>query len=703
MSLKELNLEPAYFSDKDDLLNDFYIPALSNSVIYNRIAGYFSSNSFAVAAKGISKFIDNNGKIRLIANVVLSEEDQTSIKESLEKIENDLILELKNLEETLKKDHIAALGWLIKTGKLEIKIAVVKQGIEHQKIGIMKDADGNTLSFSGSDNETYQGWLNNDEQFHVFCSWIDGDKNHLKMDVERFDTLWENKSKQNKVYSVSDAFKNGLIELAPKDSEEFKRLTKQNVESLLESNKTMRTELKHSQVKLWDYQEEALNNWLKKNKRGIFEMATGTGKTFTALACLRKVLNDEKKLVCVISTPYSHLNKQWEENIKRFGLDYETLIAESSNPSWKKQLSKSILDINNNVSDVLLVITTHVTLSSPSFIESIKLSKCKLFLIADEVHGVGAKQRREGLINNYDFRLGLSATPKRYFDEDGTEIILKYFDESINGKSTFEFSLHDAINKINPDTGKPYLAPYEYRPYFVELTNAELTEYIERTKKIAKAYYASKGEEESNEYYQLLCIQRQKIIVKAINKFDAFRQIINDIGQISHCLIYCSDKQQLSEAMKILDSKNIRKHRFIGEEGTTPKKEYGGISERQYILDKFSEGMYQALVAIKVLDEGIDIPAAKTAIILASSGNPKEYIQRRGRVLRCSPNKEKATIYDVSILPKLNSKIPKEILEIEKNILKKELKRIKEFSISAVNAIDCLEQIQNIEKRYLVS
>lgn len=429
-------------------------------------------------------------------------------------------------------------------------------------------------------------------------------------------------------------------------------------------------------------------------------MATGTGKTFTALFCLKRVVEDEKRVICIISTPYGHLNQQWNSNIKKLGLDCTTVIADSSNSSWKKDLSNGLYDFDNQLIDVLVIITTHATFSNQEFIKNIKTVNNKLFLIVDEVHGVGAPKRRKGLIENYDMRLGLSATPKRYFDEDGTDIILEYFGEKIDQEPTFEFSLHEAINTINPDDGRPYLAPYEYKPYFVELTDSELNEYVEKSKKIAKAFYMSKNKGEKNDYYQLLCILRQKIIVNAINKFEAFSQILNDMGDVTNCLIYCSDKQ-IREVMEILNKTDIKKHRFTMEEGVSPKKEYGGLSERDFILSNFSKGVYQALVAMKVLDEGVDIPVAKNAIILANSGNPKEYVQRRGRVLRQAKNKDKAIIYDVTVIPKLNQKLPANILSIEKGIIKKELNRMKEFAISAKNAISCLEKIQEIEAKYL--
>ena len=167
MGLKDVNLKAVYYSDEDNLLMDFYIPVLANSAKYDRIAGYFSSNSLAIAAKGIAALIESRGKIRMIANVFLSEEDQEAIRRALLEKEKEVLTEIENLEDQLKKDHIRMLGWMVKENRLEMKIAVVKTGIEHQKIGILEDSEGNKVSFSGSENETARGWLFNDEQFHV--------------------------------------------------------------------------------------------------------------------------------------------------------------------------------------------------------------------------------------------------------------------------------------------------------------------------------------------------------------------------------------------------------------------------------------------------------------------------------------------------------------------------------------------------------
>jgi len=337
-----------------------------------------------------------------------------------------------------------------------------------------------------------------------------------------------------------------------------------------------------------------------------------------------------------------------------------------------------------------------VTLARDDFIKIIGTANTKLFLIADEVHGVGAPERKKGLLENYHFRLGLSATPRRWFDFEGTDELFKYF-----GGTVFEFPLEKAINTINPSTGRTYLSPYEYKPYFVELTEEELNGYERETKKIAKAYHRSKDKGEKDKWFSLLLIKRQKIIKNAVNKFDAFGRILEEIGEIKDCLIYCSP-QQINKVQVVLNSykkQNILQHRFTQKEGVKPEDKYGGLSEREYLLQELSEGNYHVLVAMKCLDEGVDIPQARVAIILASSGNPIQYIQRRGRILRHFPGKECAIIYDFIVFPSLKG-LPKEIVEIEKKIIAKELNRYIEFAEIALNSVKCIRKLREIGERF---
>jgi superfamily II DNA or RNA helicase len=705
MTLKELNFKKSYDSDVDDILNDFYIPALSVSVAYDRLAGFFSSSSMAVAARGIAGIVMNGGRIRLICSAKLNKEDVNAILEgtaaSSEIIIKNINRELEDvemIEDRFVKSHIKGLGWMIAHGLLEIKIAVVKDGdrilpfdeaissgLFHQKIGILKDVEGNVISFSGSDNETAYAWTKNIEEFKVFCSWHEAQNEYLESDINKFNRFWFGLGQRTEVVDLPDAVKKKWIEIAPDDFE------------VLELEKTY-PKKKHAGIKLFDHQIQALNKWISNNKRCIFEMATGTGKTYAAIACIKHILTEDDRIVIVISTPFAHLMHQWKDSLEKLNINIETVEAFSGNTKWKDILVDRLRDVRNGILNNLVIITTHDTFYRDEFRTFLTIARCKQFLIADEVHGLGSEMRRLGLINEYDYRLGLSATPSRWLDPEGTTLILNYFGIR-NDDDLFVFSLEDAIRTINPETGETYLTPYEYRPYFTELTDEEVESYIEKTKKIAKAFYQSKSYEK-NTYFDLLCIERQKIIRNAQNKFNVLSDILDNIGELMFCLIYCSP-EQIDLVQEILNDRQIIQHKFTQAEGTSPDKEYGGISERDFILQQFGNGQYQLLVAMKCLDEGVDVPPARVSVILASSGNPREYIQRRGRLLRRFPGKEKSIIYDVIVLPSIepNRNFYGQLDEIEKRMVKSELRRYEEFAMTSLNVVECIKTIRAIEDK----
>ncbi|MBU1666991.1 DEAD/DEAH box helicase family protein [bacterium] len=695
MNLKELNLKPVYYSDEVTLLTEFYIPVLSKSIKYDRVAGYFCSNALAIAAKGIAELIKNGGKVRLIANVVISEKDQEVIKKAIKDKEQKILIEFDELEDELQKDHIKLLGWMIKEGLLEIKIAVVNKGIEHQKIGILEDNECNIVCFSGSENETIGGWLNNDEQFHVFCSWKEGDLAHLRPDINRFNTLWEDKGKKVRVYSVSEAFNLGLIKKAPKNHEEFTRVTKEIAQELVRRKEIedLTTTKKIKEIVLRDYQLDAMKKFTDNNSQGIFEMATGTGKTYTALGCVKELNKEIRDLVVVISCPYTHLVQQWLENVQDFDLDFEMVVADSSNSKWKSELMDRIYDIKNKVLNKLMILTTHTTFAMPDFINRMKNIQYPVFLICDEVHGIGSPERRKGLIENlYKYRLGLSATPSRWFDDEGTRIIMDFFKGTV-----YEFSLKEAINTVNPATRRTFLVKYDYKPLFVKLSESELQEYEEQTKKIARSFFVTKDNKEKEELFNLLCIKRQKIIINSRGKYEIFKDLLTKLIPIKDCLVYVSP-EQMNHVQSIISEFDVKQHKFTSKEGIKSEDKYGGLSERNFLLKEFEKGNYNILVAMKCLDEGVDIRSAKTAIILASTGNPKEYIQRRGRILRPFPNKDKAIIYDFIVVPSIKKIDLKELQDIEIKIFDKEMKRYKEFADSADNKVECLKKVINFEK-----
>jgi superfamily II DNA or RNA helicase len=698
VSFLDLELKHDYDSEEDDILHDFYIPVLSKAKKYCRLSGFFSSSALAVAAKGMTPFIKNQGTMKLIVGARLQKRDIEAIKEGLEdpeKVIAEMMLEdLEQIQEEFVRDHVRALAWLVAKNQLDIKVAIVidrfgqpmdydaalRRGIFHQKVGIFEDEAGNLISFSGSVNESATAWEENIEEFKVFRSWIGAEKAYFDADLSKFNKFWKGHVTRTKVVDIPQAIKEKLIEIAPSNIEEL------DLDRWTLGDKQARA------IELRKYQQEAVQNWLSSDKKGIFEMATGTGKTIAALSCLKKVFEMESKIVVVISSPFIHLSEQWIREFDKLDVKSDKLLADSSQTRWRDKLVDSILDVENGISERLIVLTTHNTFSSADFMKIIKESKkrvpeVKFLLIVDEVHGIGAPERRNGLIGEYDYRLGLSATPKRWFDLEGTDKIFSYF-----GDVVFEFSLKDAI-----DEG--YLTPYVYKPHFTSLTPQEMEKYEAETRKISRAYYHSKDEDEKDEIFTLLCIKRQKIIRNAMNKLVVFQEILDELDEIKYCLIYCSPKQ-IRTVQEILNQRNIVQHKFTEIEGTRPEDRFDGLSERDFLIKQFSEGLYRALVSMRCLDEGVDVPPARVAIMLDNSGNPREYIQRRGRVLRKFPGKDNAVIHDVIVEPVLRPTTSRELGDLEKKIILKELQRYRDFARSSLNASECLKEMANVESIY---
>jgi superfamily II DNA or RNA helicase len=675
MGLEKLNLKGLYDSDADDLLLDFYIPVLKESIDYKRIAGYFSSNSLAIAAKGISKFILNGGKMYLIANVILSSDDQEVIKKTISEKEIEILDEIETMEDAVKKGHLRLLAWMLKNGNLEIRIAKVQNGIEHKKKGILEDSEENIISFSGSDNETVSGWLYNHEDFHVFCSWIDGDKErHLNPDIVSFEKLWNDETNAVRIFNVSDAFKFGLIKSAPKDEEEFRTLSNEMAEEAMKNSSLKNIQPKSVTEKpsrdnlckfLRDYQNDAINRWESNGHMGILEMATGTGKTFTAIAAIERYLKEKKKGVVVIVAPKQLHVSQWSNELKKLG--FSNVIEVMKNSSvWKKDLKGAILKVDLGHEKEVIAVATYASFCTDNFISTIRSTNTKPLLICDEMHNSWAPKYRQGLLNSYESRLGLSATPERYMDEKGTEDMQKYF-----GNIVYTFGISEAIPE--------YLVPYEYHAEIVELTAEEKYEYEELTSEISIRIAANNGEVDDATFLKIL--KRSKIVINSDSKWPAFKNILDSLPNLKRTLIYCSDKQ-IGRVLEILHSRKIYAHKITYKES---------LKQREEIIESFISDDYKAIVAIKVLDEGIDVPGIERAIILSSSGNPIEYVQRRGRILRRSESKEFATVYDILIFPWKT--IPQEISKSELSLLRKEMKRIDEFVNSSKNPLGVMNKI----------
>lgn len=702
MSLQDLNLKTNYESGIDDLVEDFYIPVLEKAVEYNRIAGFFSSTSLAISARGIAGLINNKGKMRLIVSPRLSLEDLESIKKAENQpdkiLSESLISEIDKIEELLTRNYVYALGWLIARGLLEIKVAIIcnekgeyldykeveKKGIFHQKVGIIKDSQDNIISFSGSVNETANGWINNVEEFKVFKYWKYGQREYCEGDIKKFKDFWDNDRKNVRIMDVPEAVSKFLIEKAPRDINE--------IINIKEYIKVKYRENEYNRLGLFKYQDEAVQMWLKNDKRLICEMATGTGKTRTAIGCIIKAINEENPIAIFIVCPQSTLSLQWKNDIEFIGVPHDGCsIVDGTNRNWRRELEGKLLDIAIGLYKTIIIYTTHQTYSSDDFTNIITKNKKSTFymIIGDEAHGLGAGKAKKGLIGQYDYRLGLSATPKRWYDESGTKALYSFFGEQI-----FEFSIKQALNTINPITQKTYLTNYIYYPIFCTLTEDELELYDELTYKVTKMTTSAKSDDKRAQILENLLFKRASIHKSAENKYKVFKDILSKICEVQDLIIFVSS-EQIDKVTNMLSEYNIRFHRFTEKEGNTVKKKYDGKTERQYIIDKFKEKKYQALVAIKCLDEGIDIPSAERAIILASSTNPREYIQRVGRVIRRHQDKSLAVIYDVIVKPDFK-RMNKDLLKLELKIFEKEMNRTFEIAENALNNVDAIKKVYDV-------
>lgn len=699
MSFRGIDIAYSYETGRDDPVNEFYVPLLDEAVNYDRIAGFFTSSSLAVAARGIAGLIRNNGKMRIIACPRLDEKDVAVIKSVVENpdeyISKQLMQDLEHIEDDFQLDHIRALGWMLANGYLEMRIALVKQkdaeeidysSLFHQKIGIMKDRDNNLLSFSGSINETASGWLTNIEEFKVFKSWELGQDIYLDADIKRFEELWNGIRPNISIKTLPKAVHEKLIVIGSEFSQE-RFIAKKYI-------RTRKEKKIEDKLSLFSYQKDAFKKWKENNYHLLFEMATGTGKTRTAIACINYFLCTMPKGITIISCPQSTLSMQWKDEIDKMGLKVDTVIIADGTHKWRESLKKELKLIALGFSNHAIVYTTHTTASCYDFVNIVKehISMTPVCFVGDEAHGLGAYQAKNALLNEYRYRIGLSATPSRWFDDYGTKILNDYF-----GNDSFRFTIAQALTTINPLTNKQFLVEYEYYPVFINLTDEELEKYQNLTNRIKKMAKYSKNSDEYQSRLEKLIFDRANIEKNAELKYQALIGILRS-KSIDNTLIFVSDAQ-INEVMRTLQEMEIIGHRFTQDQGTAPEQKYGGLSERQYLIKRFKDGTYQVLVAIKCLDEGIDIPTAHTAIIMASSTNPREYIQRVGRVIRQSKGKNRAYIYDFIIEPDFERLKEPALIEFERQIFEKELIRVKDMSLNSINNADVLIEVNKRIRR----
>lgn len=643
MSLKDIELQPSYETteSKEQLLEKFYIPVLQEANKYYRIAGFFSSSALAVAAKGIEGLIHNGGKMFLLISPELSEEDFDTIKEHGMISEENHIFDELVFDTSIPNENIQALAWLLDIGKLEIKIVVGKRtrnSLFHQKIGVVFDNAGNTISFSGSINESAQAWLNNIEEFKVFRSWEEGQIEYLQSDLKKFISYWKNERPDiADVYDIPEAIREHIVEQKPRDVYDLNIMRRYVKDKQIKDNK----------LSLFPHQERAVEKWINNKYSLLMEMATGTGKTRTAIGCIVEKLKAKEKLLIIVATPQNTLSRQWKADFTKLKISLDkTLIVDGSNSKWKKEFEILLMDMSDDKYRTAIIFTTHATASDSKFINIIQRNKfdTKVLFICDETHAIGSQKQQKALLEEYEYRIGLSATPERMFDDSGTSLIRRYF-----GDGSFEFTIADALNTINPLTNRPFLNRFKYFPIFVQLTVAE----AERYSKLNQQIYILKNQDEPDEEeLQRLYDRRANIGKNATNKMQALDSLFDRMNPqtMKDTILFVSDKQ-IEEAFSIMSSKGIKRAKITEAESSSKVVNVEGDTERQNIIAQFVKQQLQVLVGIKCLDEGIDIPNARVAILLSNSTNPREYVQRVGRVIRQAPNKPISIIYDFIVTP----------------------------------------------------
>lgn len=733
----------------------FFSETLCNATSFDLMLGFFSSTAINVLSYGFASFIYNGGKMRMMINDILSSDDVGAITMAHEG--NDLpYFDLKNLEQlsyTLNKrdrHFFECLAWLIRNNRIEVKIVrmVNGSGIAHTKCGTFSDGI-NRIGFEGSLNFSLSALIHNKESLGVYCDWngpadvgrINGiqksfDKafNGLDTDIEFVEAVdlkgyindsYKSKNLEELLDDELDLIENEQKRDIPATVKVALNKTKAKVKKAIE--KMRGVELAKAAEPTFPYpsgprpyQQQAFENW-KTSQQGLFAMATGTGKTLTSLNCLLEIYQRKGYYKALILVPTLTLVDQWEEECKKFHFGHIVKVC-SKNKEWKSELDAIRLQEEFNFSDKepsYIVIATYASFARESVFKDLtsissKIVK-KLLLIADEAHNMGSPRilnRLSGV--KYKRRIGLSATPERQFDDMGNSEIRKFFGCGNTDGYTYEFSMQEAI-----DNG--FLCRYFYYPHLVRLTDEEMSDYMKISLQLSKFYnFNNESFPSSGDILMRLLLKRKRIVHKAKNKERVFDGILRgwykEKGSLKYTLVYVpegcrpddekADIYDVGETIPDDDYSDSLIDTYTNlvqavSPTTTVKKFTSGTGERKQILEDFASGQLEVLTSMKCLDEGVDVPRSELAIFCASTGNPRQFIQRRGRILRNHPNKKRAVIHDLVVVPEISSVA--ENFKMERNLLASELKRVRDFALMSENADFAYDELKSVLDYYDLS
>ena len=708
--LSDVFFKHSYSSGYDEP-KDFFTEALIESSTFDLGLGFFSSSGIRSLSYGFALFIANGGKMRVVMNHILSQVDKAVIergqKHLVEDFESNILLDIKKLVETLSKEDeqfFRCLSYLISINRIEFVATIsTKGGLEHDKYGIFKDENGNKVAFIGSANFSQSALELNGETITVFTS--PNDDKRIAEYQTLFDQSWENDT-PHLIHIPIEHVKTFIREKFPETSltnllEEGLNL-RENIEGdnnipaeyckpisrrILDKIELKEQEPRFPFPEERQIQIDAYNAWIGNGKKGIFAMATGSGKTVTALNCIRKQYKENGYYKAIIVVPTQALAIQWEHETKSF--NFQNIVSTHSDKDWKNILSRYITRSLLDSTKSIILITTYATFlrnDIQSFLKKVRGAETFIY-VADEAHNIGSQNSLKHLPEMINWRIGLSATPERIYDDLGSEKLYEFFN-SKPPKYTYRYTMKQAIEE-------GILCHYDYYPIFIELTSSEMEEYERISDQLRKYIDADTGKYKSDA--EKLLLKRKRIIHKAENKKIAISDLLEELKQkqkLDYTFVFVPEGYEPDYSIN--DSYNINQDdihiideyaQMFKEHGYSYHKYISGLDDAPNILQNFADGDIQILLSMKCLDEGVDIPRAEHAIFCSSTGNPRQFVQRRGRVLRKCKGKEKAKIWDLIVTP---PNILDESNSIERNLFFNEVKRIINFAALADNQIDIL-------------
>jgi superfamily II DNA or RNA helicase len=709
-----------YSSDGKNLPIEFFMLTVPECKKIDLKLGYFSSNAIRTLAFGFALFIHNGGILRIITNHYLSIKDKLLLTDDgiepliedkeVEYIINNDLEGLAKILENGDQHFFDCLKYLLRQGRLQIIPVKLKPNrLAHFKQGILDDGT-NQVYFNGSCNFTYRGLVDNGESLSIARSWGENsekikvkenieiierictkeDEGYEYLNSEQIIAVIEKTGKDKQVDELIEDEKNiyeklSQLPLLREAFSNYKTLFKKKVKEDKHNPKFPFPEGPRS------YQKEALQKWVANGKKGIFAMATGTGKTITALNCLLNEYREVELIQSIILVPTNDLQRQWIKEVRKFNIN--DIIVIGIDIDWKSQLSRLTTSFQYGRKKSFVVISTYVSFARYTLQNFLKYFPKETLLIADEAHNISSPKMLEVLPKTlFKKRLGLSATPKRIYDDEGTEAMNDFFDD--HPPYVYSFSMEEAI-------AKGILCQYEYHPHLVELTSKELEEYKEITLRLSKFFDSETKKIKDNDVVTMLLMKRKRIIHKAENKIAVFKNIVKEEFKkrknLKFTFVYVpegfdnnsqEEERIIQQYNKVIMETNnqIRVSTFTGEN-----------EDRDFVLRSFEKGKIDVLTAMKCLDEGVDIPRTELAIFCSSTGNPRQFIQRRGRILRQHIDKEYAVIHDLVVVPKIDSiDYQNENLNMERSQVENELKRVADFAFMARNQYQAIEQVNKI-------